>query len=616
MAKLFGRATITQNVTVYPGGTAFVSDEIVGTGEPQTVPHGLPFAPVNVVVAPSNLPGGSPWDYDIVSINDSVLTLVATLGVSYRIFAWTSNSADSMPKVYLRTAPAVLHSIFVDPNTGNDQNSGADGAPLATLDEALSRIPNDVGLDRWVVCVTGTVTATNGLPEVRGTPRSSLTWVDVGNEFGVPVFREDVVLPPVVILARPATVLENIDSSLGTWSVRPGAQYGYSNGVVDPETGIGTVASGLRTWEVPVASLSAPTFPVGGSAALFVAGSQSVSVVWGACHTTSSSWLLHTCLRNPSTPPEFFDNDAPSSSIADDEEFDLLTTGAVVNLPSMNGRASIPDGYGFYGVRLPANPMQQYGQCVMMLCHSNIIMPTEGANLYAFASRIQSVDASGRVILMACWVHDLTAESYGERLISSGASFVLRDCFVDYDIFSVGGNFTPGTWDVLNSSIKSVNIDKAAGAIGQFGLCDFYEGYILTPGSGLTFYGCSWWGATSHLHVGDGGYLHIIHKPGTYTLPNEIRISDKAATGTHLLTMTGADVEAVVVARGVASYINARGTRLMVRDTDAVGSLDDAQELTNIPLGRATTLVLEDPTGARWRIGVTDTGVLNTTLIS
>lgn len=89
MAKIFGSNIVKQTVTVYPGGTAFVSELLDGTGEAQTVGHGLPFVPTKVLVLPSNLPAGSAWGYDLGTVNDILITVTATAGVQYRVFAWT-----------------------------------------------------------------------------------------------------------------------------------------------------------------------------------------------------------------------------------------------------------------------------------------------------------------------------------------------------------------------------------------------------------------------------------------------------------------------------------------------------------------------------------------------
>ena len=90
MAKLFGRAIINQTVTVYNGGTTYKSNPAMGTGEPQEFIHGLPFTPVNVLVVPTELPGGSVWDYSVTLIDNTRIRVVATAGVEYLVFAWTS----------------------------------------------------------------------------------------------------------------------------------------------------------------------------------------------------------------------------------------------------------------------------------------------------------------------------------------------------------------------------------------------------------------------------------------------------------------------------------------------------------------------------------------------
>lgn len=111
MAKLFGRAIINQITTVYPGGTAFVSEELVGTGEPQQVAHGLPFTPTKAIVLPSGLPGGSVWEYS-VELDAAYAVVTATAGVTYRVFVWTGITSSS--PLRLKDPNEVVWDLKVD----------------------------------------------------------------------------------------------------------------------------------------------------------------------------------------------------------------------------------------------------------------------------------------------------------------------------------------------------------------------------------------------------------------------------------------------------------------------------------------------------------------------
>lgn len=93
MAKLFGGNVINQQVTVYPGGTAYTSDPIVGSGDAQVFVHGLPFTPTRVLVVPTHIPAGSSWDYTVSSVTASLITVTTTTGVTFIVFAWTGVSA-------------------------------------------------------------------------------------------------------------------------------------------------------------------------------------------------------------------------------------------------------------------------------------------------------------------------------------------------------------------------------------------------------------------------------------------------------------------------------------------------------------------------------------------
>jgi hypothetical protein len=87
------RLRVGDQSVAYTGDAPFVSEEVTGTGFPQTFPHGreavlaVPVVPSRIRVIPTKWPGGSACDFSY-SADNTYVTVTMTAGVSYIVMAW------------------------------------------------------------------------------------------------------------------------------------------------------------------------------------------------------------------------------------------------------------------------------------------------------------------------------------------------------------------------------------------------------------------------------------------------------------------------------------------------------------------------------------------------
>jgi len=505
-----------------------------------------------------------------------------------------------------------LRIIFVNPSSGSDSSDGSENFPLLRLSEALRRIPSNVGLDRYVVCVIGAFTPSAGvglvppivtlpaaLPEFSGAQESTPKWSDVAAALGVPMYSDDVLgpLPPVVIAARPR-VIASVNSALGAWAAGTVKFHAaYSNDVAElaPDQWRQMGVCKLQTFTASVAAVAAPLYPILNDrpelidTAVMIAGRttpNAIGAVFGAHKTDAgATWKLHACVASAVTMlGDVSGGEVLQAPVGAAEIFDVLEPGAVLTSAAS---ASIPSGYGFYGIYFTPDtiPPTQRGNGDFVLCYVNRMDVRDGGIARFFGSVVGSLFASkGTLWCVSSWVHDISGDSGGNFRfkVAEGSSVNMTTCFVDFDFYTSNEESSSSPIDAKQCSLGTAWLVGIA-TPGRITLnrCDVNDVWSFTPGSVISLLGC---GTHSFVAIRNGVSVHILHDPVIGELPSEVRINGTYALGAAdaVKVFTRAQLITALGLGASANYANDNGVVVSVYEVGNESTLATVGERTNI----------------------------------